>query len=71
MLNTQQPTITLDRKIRLSLLGALLTFLMLFYLVAIDNGYLLSLVQGNLAYSQNVIHEVTHDARHTAGFPCH
>jgi cobalt transporter subunit CbtB len=28
-------------------------------------------VQGQLAYSQNFIHELTHDARHTAGFPCH
>jgi small-conductance mechanosensitive channel len=71
MLNTQQPTLSLDRNTLLILLGALLLFLMLFYLVAIDQGYLLSLVQGNIAYSQNLIHELTHDARHTAGFPCH
>jgi cobalt transporter subunit CbtB len=71
MLNTQQPTLPLDRNTILILLGALLSFLLLFYLVAIDNGYLLSLVQGQLAYSQNFIHELTHDARHSAGFPCH
>lgn len=66
-----QHTPSLDRKSLSQLIAALLAFLMLFYLVAIDNGYLLSLVQGNIAYSQNVIHELTHDARHTAGFPCH
>lgn len=71
MLNTQQPTLPLDRNTLLILLGALLIFLLFFYLVAIDNGFLLSMVQGKLAYSQNLIHELTHDARHTAGFPCH
>lgn len=72
MLNTQpQPTQSLDRKTILILLGALLAFLLLFYLVAIDQGFVLSLVQGKLAYTQNMIHELTHDARHTAGFPCH
>jgi hypothetical protein len=71
MLTTQQPTLPLDRNTLLILLGALLIFLLFFYLVAIDNGFLLSLVQGKLAYSQNLIHELTHDARHTAGFPCH
>jgi|GEM_PF-1980928 len=71
MLNTQHPPKTLNRNTILILLGALLAFLLLFYLVAIDQGYLLSLVQGQVAYSQNLIHELTHDARHTAGFPCH
>jgi hypothetical protein len=71
MLNTQQPALPLDRKTLLTLSAALLAFLLLFYLVALDNGFLLSLVQGQLAYSQNFIHELTHDARHTAGFPCH
>jgi hypothetical protein len=71
MLNTQYPPQALDRNTILILLGALLIFLLFFYLVAIDQGYLLSLVQGKLAYTQNFIHELTHDARHTAGFPCH
>lgn len=54
------------------LLGAaLLGFLLLIYLVAVDQGFLLSLVQGNIAFDQSLIHELTHDARHAAGFPCH
>lgn len=43
----------------------------LFYFVGLDQGHALSLVQGNVAFDQNLIHELLHDARHTAGFPCH
>lgn len=42
-----------------------------FYLVALDQGQLLSLVQGSAALDLNLIHEFLHDARHAAGFPCH
>lgn len=46
-------------------------FFALFYLLGIDQGHLLSIVQGSVAFDQNFIHEVVHDARHAAGFPCH
>ncbi|MDP2660381.1 MAG: CbtB-domain containing protein [Dehalococcoidia bacterium] len=29
------------------------------------------MIQGKIAFDQNIIHEVVHDARHAAGFPCH
>ncbi len=48
----------------------LLAFLAL-YALALDQGQLLSLVQGKIAFQQNIIHEIVHDARHAAGFPCH
>lgn len=41
------------------------------YVVGLDQGLLLSLVQGDLAFHQNLIHELLHDARHAAAFPCH
>jgi len=41
------------------------------YLLALDQGLLLSLVQGAQAFDMNLIHEAVHDARHAAGFPCH
>ena len=56
MLNIQQPSLPLDRKTLLILIGAMLIFLLFFYLVTLDQGFLLSLVQGKLAYSQNLIH---------------
>lgn len=53
------------------LVGLAVLGLALFYVLAMDQGLLLSLAQGDLAYAQNLIHETLHDARHAAGFPCH
>ena len=50
---------------------ALLLGLVALYIVGLDQGLLLSVVQGDIAFDQNLIHEVVHDARHTAAFPCH
>lgn len=41
------------------------------YAVAVDQGFILSLVQGDVAFDVNLLHELVHDARHAAGFPCH
>ena len=51
--------------------GFTLLGLFAFYVVALDQGFLLSLVQGQAAFDMNLIHEAVHDARHAAGFPCH
>jgi hypothetical protein len=50
---------------------ALLLGLVALYIVGLDQGLLLSVVQGDIAFDQNLIHELVHDARHTAAFPCH
>jgi hypothetical protein len=54
-----------------SLAGAMLLALFGFYVLAFDQGALLSVFQGPRAYDLNFIHELVHDARHAAGFPCH
>ena len=41
------------------------------YVVALDQGFLLSWIHGSAAFDMNLIHEALHDARHAAGFPCH
>ena len=41
------------------------------YALALDQGFLLSLFQGAPAFDMNFIHELVHDTRHAAGFPCH
>jgi len=51
--------------------GATLLSLVAFYVMALDQGHLLSLLQGTAAFEMNFIHELVHDARHAAGFPCH
>ena len=39
--------------------------------VGFDQGQLLSIAFGQQAYADMYIHELTHDMRHAAGFPCH
>jgi len=54
-----------------TLVGLLGLAILGFYILALDQGWLLSLVQGDRAFDLNFIHEAVHDARHVAGFPCH
>ena len=41
------------------------------FVVGFDQGHIFSLVMGEQAFSEMFLHELTHDMRHAAGFPCH
>lgn len=41
------------------------------FVVGYDQGHLFSIIQGADAFDELFIHELTHDMRHAAGFPCH
>ncbi|MEE9535716.1 MAG: CbtB domain-containing protein [Nitrosopumilaceae archaeon] len=41
------------------------------FFVGYDQGHLFSIVIGEQALEDLYIHELTHDMRHAAGFPCH
>lgn len=41
------------------------------FFVGFDQGHLFSIVKGAEAFDALYIHELTHDMRHAAGFPCH
>jgi len=41
------------------------------FIVGYDQGHIFSVVLGEQAYEDLYIHELTHDMRHAAGFPCH
>lgn len=56
-------TITL---LALVLLGSFIIFVMGF-----DQGQIFSILEGEQAYKDLYMHELFHDARHAAGFPCH
>ena len=60
-----------ERARRKQYLVSLAAGLFLLFLVSFDQGQLLSVVQGQLAYAQNFIHEAVHDSRHLNGMPCH
>ncbi|MEW6043584.1 MAG: CbtB domain-containing protein [Thermoproteota archaeon] len=56
-------------KIAIVILAAIFVFGL--FVVGYDQGHLLSVVFGDQAYADMYIHELTHDMRHAAGFPCH
>ncbi len=41
------------------------------FVVGYDQGHLFSVIIGEQAFEELYIHELTHDMRHSAGFPCH
>jgi len=50
-------------------LAAIVVFGLFF--VGYDQGHIFSIVLGEQAFEDLYIHELTHDMRHAAGFPCH
>jgi Probable cobalt transporter subunit (CbtB) len=52
--------------------GVLLGILLMgIFVVGYDQGHLFSIVQGQEAFDTKWMHELYHDMRHAAGFPCH
>lgn len=64
-------TSVLTRKDFWMVTGILMVGVFALYALALDQGFLLSLFQGAPAFDTNFIHELIHDTRHAAGFPCH
>lgn len=52
-----------------AILAALFAFTS--FALGYDQGQLLSIVLGEQAYDENLLHELFHDTRHALGFPCH
>ncbi len=56
---------------KLALVVLAIVFAAGLFLVGFDQGHIFSLVYGEQAFEDLYIHELTHDMRHAAGFPCH
>ena len=41
------------------------------FVVGFDQGHIFSMINGESAFLDQFLHELTHDMRHAAGFPCH
>ena len=53
-------------------LGVLITISILgFFAVGFDQGHIFSIIYGESSFTEQLLHELTHDMRHAAGFPCH
>ena len=53
-------------------LAALVTvFIIGLFVVGFDQGHIFSVIYGESSFADQFLHELTHDMRHAAGFPCH
>lgn len=48
-----------------------LVFAVGLFVVGFDQGHIFSIAFGEQAFEDMYVHELTHDLRHAAGFPCH
>ena len=46
-------------------------FIIGLFVIGFDQGHTFSIIYGESAYIDQLLHEFTHDMRHAAGFPCH
>jgi len=56
-------------KVALAILASV--FVIGLFIVGFDQGHIFSAVNGESAFVDQFLHELTHDMRHAAGFPCH
>ena len=56
---------------KVAILALAIVFAAGLFVVGFDQGHIFSMVYGEQAFTDLTIHELTHDMRHAAGFPCH
>ena len=70
-MSAKQSTITASGNSKIAVAALALVFVFGLFVVGFDQGHIFSLVMGEQAFDEMFIHELTHDMRHAAGFPCH
>jgi len=70
-LSQNQSLITKSKVPKLAIAILAMIFGMGLFVVGFDQGHIFSLIMGESAFDEMFIHELTHDLRHAAGFPCH
>ena len=70
-MSQNQSTITKSTIPKLGIVVLAVIFGMGLFVVGFDQGHIFSIVMGESAFDEMFIHELTHDLRHAAGFPCH
>ena len=70
-MSQDQTTITTSSVSKITIVILALVFAVGLFVVGFDQGHIFSLVMGEQAFNEMLIHELTHDMRHAAGFPCH
>jgi len=70
-MSQNQTTITTSSISKIAIVVLALVFGFGLFVVGFDQGHIFSVVMGEQAFDEMLIHELTHDMRHAAGFPCH
>ena len=70
-MSQNQTTLTTSSIPKLAIVTLALIFGFGLFVVGFDQGHIFSVVMGEQAFNEMFIHELTHDMRHAAGFPCH
>tara|TARA_B110000014_G_C19986852_1_gene511050 strand:- start:476 stop:688 length:213 start_codon:yes stop_codon:yes gene_type:complete len=70
-MSQNQTTITNSSVSKIAIVTLALIFGFGLFVVGFDQGHIFSVVMGEQAFNEMFIHELTHDMRHAAGFPCH
>jgi len=71
MSRTEQLSVSKTNVSKIAILALAIVFAAGLFIVGFDQGHIFSLVYGEQAFIDLTIHELTHDMRHAAGFPCH
>ncbi|MEM3007970.1 MAG: CbtB domain-containing protein [Candidatus Nitrosotenuis sp.] len=71
MVHSKEIVISKQTVPKIAIIALAAIFVFGLFVVGYDQGHLLSVVFGDQAYLDMYIHELTHDMRHAAGFPCH
>ena len=71
MSETTQLNVSKTNVSKIAILALAIIFAVGLFVVGFDQGHIFSVIQGVDAYEELYIHELTHDMRHAAGFPCH
>jgi len=71
MSESKQINVTKTAVPKLAIIVLAMIFTVGLFVVGYDQGHIFSVVLGEQAYADLYIHELTHDMRHAAGFPCH
>ena len=56
-------------KVALAILATV--FIIGLFVIGFDQGHIFSIIYGESSFTEQFLHELTHDMRHAAGFPCH
>ena len=56
---------------KVALVALVTVFIIGLFVVGFDQGHIFSVIYGESSFADQFLHELTHDMRHAAGFPCH